>query len=280
MRNKNIIFIFLLGLLCLSLPSAAQETDGKVETVPVTKKSKRSAIADFFKQSKWDFHARTFFMATINEGALKDDYALAQGAGIGLVTKSIKGLQFGMSGYFNFNIISSDLSKPDSVTGLKNRYEIGQFDINNPKNKFQLLRLEELYLKYSIRKSSITLGRMNLNTPFMNPQDGRMRPTVESGIWVIIRESEKAGFTGGYIFGVSPRSTLDWFKVQSSIGIYPQGVNTDGSKSNYHDSIRSGGFLMGNIYYKPFNGLTISVWNGIFFNVMNTFLFEIKSEQI
>jgi hypothetical protein len=278
MRCKNIIYIFLTGCLLLSFPLAAQEVRAN-DTVTVSKKSKRTSIAEFFKQSKWEFHARTFFMATVNEGELKDDYAMAQGAGIGLITKPIKGLQFGMSGYFNFNLFSSDIADPDSITGQRNRYEIGQFDINDPGNRFKMLRLEEIYIKYSISKSNITVGRMELNTPFMNPQDGRMRPTVESAVWVNVKESEKIGLSGGYIFGISPRSTFDWYKVQSSVGIYPQGLNTDGSKSNYRDSIKSAGFLMGNLYYKPVKNITINIWNGMFLNIMNTLLVDFKSEQ-
>ena len=34
---------------------------------------------------------------------------------------------------------------------------------------------------------------MNLNTPFFNPQDGRMRPTLEEGVWASINENEKGG---------------------------------------------------------------------------------------
>lgn len=278
MHGKHITYILLIGYSLLSIPLIAQDSNS-TDTIALTKKSRRTSIADFFKQSKWEFHARSFFMATVNEGELKDDYAMAQGAGIGLVTKPIKGLQFGMSGYFNFNLFSSDLSKPDSITGQKNRYEIGQFDINQPTNRFKMLRLEEIYLKYTISKSDITVGRMELNTPFMNPQDGRMRPTVESAVWVNVKESKKIGFTGGYIFGISPRSTFDWYKIQSSVGIYPQGINTDGSKSNYRDSIKSGGFLMAHLYSNPIKNISLNVWNGTFLNVMNTLLIEIKSDQ-
>ncbi len=116
------------------------------------------SIEDFAKQSKWSMHSRSYFMSTINEGSLKDDYALAQGAGIGLLTVPVKGFQLGVAGYFIFNLVSSDLSKPDAISGGNNRYEIGQFDVTNPKNKHDLDRLEDLFLKYSYRKNSIAIG--------------------------------------------------------------------------------------------------------------------------
>jgi hypothetical protein len=52
------------------------------------------------------------------------------------------------------------------------------------------------------------VGKINLNTPFLNPQDGRMRPTIEEGVWLSIKESKKIGFNGGWIWKISPRSTV------------------------------------------------------------------------
>jgi hypothetical protein len=214
----------------------------------------------------------------MNEGSLKDDYALAQGAGIGLLTVPVKGFQLGVAGYFIFNLVSSDLSKPDPISGGNNRYEIGQFDVSNPKNKHDLDRLEDLFLKYSYRKNSITIGRMELNTPFMNLQDGRMRPTLEEAVWLNIHQFKKIKFNGGYVWGVSPRSTIQFYDLKSSVGIYGQGVNIDGTKSNYFNNIASKGFYMGNINISPFKKFEINLWNGFFENVSNTALVELKNE--
>jgi hypothetical protein len=236
------------------------------------------SVEDFAKQSKWSMHSRSYFMSTINEVGLKDDYALAQGAGIGLLTVPVKGFQLGVAGYFIFNLVSSDLSKPDALSGGNNRYEIGQFDVTNPKNKHDLDRLEDLFLKYSFRKNSITIGRMELNTPFMNLQDGRMRPTLEEAVWLNMYQFKKIKFNGGYVWGVSPRSTIQFYDLKSSVGIYGQGVNTDGTKSNYLNNIASKGFYMGNIQLLPFKKFEINIWNGFFENVSNTALVELKNE--
>ncbi len=236
------------------------------------------SVEDFARQSKWSLHSRSYFMSTINEGALKDDYALAQGAGIGLLTVPVKGFQLGVAGYFIFNLVSSDLSKPDAISGGNNRYEIGQFDVSNPKNKHDLDRLEDLFLKYSKRKNSITIGRMELNTPFMNLQDGRMRPTLEEAVWINIHQFKKIKFNGGYVWGVSPRSTIQFYELKSSVGLYGQGVNRDGTKSNYLSNISSKGFYMGNINLTPFKKFEINLWNGFFENVSNTASIELKNE--
>ncbi|HRD40425.1 MAG TPA: hypothetical protein PLC65_17480, partial [Bacteroidia bacterium] len=66
-------------------------------------------------------------------------------------------------------------------------------------------------------------------------------PTIEEGVWLQINESKKIGFNGGWIWEVSPRSTVQWFTLANSMGINPMGVNVDGTKSDYHDHIKSEG---------------------------------------
>lgn len=222
---------------------------------------------------------RSFFMSTINEGALKDDYALAAGAGIGMLTHPLYGLQFGMSGFFIYNLSSSDLSVTDPITKASNRYEIGLFDIENPSNKNDLDRLEELYLKYNLSKSAITVGKININTPFINPQDGRMRPTLEEGLWLNILESKRIGFNGGWLWDISPRSTIRWFKVAESIGVNPMGVNTDGSRSNYKGNLNSDGIVIANLYYNPSPGLSLNYWNTSLLGILNSNMLELRFRQ-
>lgn len=237
-----------------------------------------TCLKDCFLKAHWEVHSRTFLMSTINEGNLKDDYALASGAGIGVLTQPIYGFQVGLSGFFIYNLMSSNIQNIDPVTKLPNRYEVGLFDVENHANKKDLDRLEELYVKYNFSKSAIAIGKININTPFVNPQDGRMRPTIEEGAWLTIGESKKVGFNGGWIWEVSPRSTVQWFSMASSMGINPMGVNVDGTRSDYHENVKSEGLGIANIYFKPKNNLKISLWNAYFQNVMNTALIEINSE--
>ncbi len=237
-----------------------------------------SSLQSHFLNAQWQVHSRTFFMSTINEGSLKDDYTLGTGAGIGVLTEPFHGFQIGLNGYFIFELFSSDISKPDPTTQNYNRYEIGLYDITHPESFNHLDRLEELYLKYNYSKSSIMVGRFNINTPFINPQDGRMRPTLEEGAWLSIRESSKIGFNGGWILAVTPRSTMDWYSAGESIGIYPSGVNVNGAKSNYTGNIHSTGIGIVNIYFQPTKKIKINFWNSYINNVMNTTLVEITTD--
>lgn len=261
----------------LSLSSFAQDLDNH----HIALKPKDSiCLKDCLVQAHWEAHTRTFVMSTINEGALKDDYVIGSGAGIGVLTKPLYGFQAGVSGFFMYNLASSKIHELDDLTNSANRYEIGLFDIEDRSNKNDLDRLEELYLKYNLSKSSLTFGKININTPFLNPQDGRMRPNVEEGIWLSIKESDKFGFNGGWITGISPRSTVKWFSLANSIGVFPAGVNTDGNKSDYYKNITgNSGMAIGNIYFNPSKNVKINLWNGYLENVMNTALVEVNVEQ-
>lgn len=270
MNIHKILIISIIAFLLTGKIKAQTNTDST--------EVKYKSAKDYIEKSNWHFHSRSFYMQTINQGHLKDDYALAQGAGIGLITAPIKGFQLGVSGYFIFKIFSSNIDQPDPTTKLSNRYELGQFDVNNHTNHHDLDRLEDLYLKYTYKKNSITIGRMELETPFLNMQDGRMRPTIEEGVWLNLKPHAKLELSGGYIWGVSPRSTVNWYKMDESLGIYSMGVNPDGTKSNYKNNISSNGVFIGNINYKMLKNSEIKIWNMFFENVSNTTLLEFKNE--
>ena len=273
-------YIILVSSFLSSLISFAQDHNYDQHIVLKPKENDSLCLKDCLVKAHWEAHTRTFVMSTINEGDLKDDYAIASGAGIGVLTRPLYGFQVGVSGFFMYNLNSSKIHEVDSLTLASNRYEIGLFDIEDHTNKRDLDRLEELYLKYNFSKSSITVGKINLNTPFLNPQDGRMRPTVEEGAWLSIKESDKIGFNGGWIWEVSPRSTVNWYSLANSMGVYPSGVNADGQKSDYFGNIvGSSGMAIANIYFHPSKNLKINIWNGYLENVMNTALIEINSEQ-
>lgn len=237
-------------------------------------------LQECISKAHWAAHTRTFMMGTLNEGELKDDYALGTGAGISMETKPIKGFQLGVSGFFIYNLTSSEIHAPDALTGQPNRYEVGLFDIEDHDNGSDLDRLEELYLKYSRSKSNLTLGKFVPNNPFINAQDGRMRPTVAEGLWLEFKELKKLTVSGGWIWSVSPRSTVRWYSISNSMGVYPTGVDSEGKKSAYKGNIEgNSGIGIVNLLYKPGERSSISVWNGYLENVMNTAMVEFKIEQ-
>ncbi|MGZ3899416.1 MAG: OprD family outer membrane porin [Bacteroidia bacterium] len=235
-------------------------------------------LKDLFLKGKLDINTRTTYMTTINDGSLKDDYALATGVGIGLTTKLYRGFQAGISSFVTYNLWSSNLTQPDKLTLAPNRYEIGLFDVQNLSAKNNLIRIENLFVRYSISKTSLTIGRMKLNTPFLNPQDGRMNVTMEEGAWLSANDLKKIHFNGGWFWNISPRSTTQWYTTAGSIGLYPSGVTETGTKSNYFGNISSRGVAIGNISILPNKKIKLNLWDMFIDNIMNTAMIEMNTE--
>lgn len=239
--------------------------------------SDTTKLTDIFKLSRPEFRSRLFYMRTENEGLLKDDYALAAGLGAGLTTASYHGFQASVSSFVVYNVLSSDLDVPDPVTIAPNRYEAGLFDISDPSRKANIIRLEDLFLKYTFSGSSVMIGKMKLNTPFINPQDGRMNVTMEEGIWYSSAEARKLKASGGWLWRISPRSTSQWYPVSRSFGLYPSGMDVNGKRSDYASNIESSGIGLLNISYAFSDQMRMSVWDMLVDNVMNTSLVELST---
>ncbi len=199
-----------------------------------------SSLLAAFKKGEFAGHFRYFFMYTNNEGNLTDYFANGAGGGLKYESAIYHHFQFGVSGFYVFNVFSSDLGAKDSLTGQSSRYEIGLFDMENPYNHKDIDRLEEFYLNYRWKKGWITFGRQLINTPFINLQDGRMRPTGVEGITAHHQIGSKHKFEAGLLWDISPRSTTRWYSVGESIGLYPQGVTTTGQKATYFEHVESG----------------------------------------
>jgi hypothetical protein len=74
---------------------------------------------------------RYYFMGTDNRAGLTDYFANAIGGGLKFETDTFRHFQLGLSGFYIFNIGSSDLTRRDPNTGGLSRYESGQFDIRD-----------------------------------------------------------------------------------------------------------------------------------------------------
>lgn len=250
-------------------------TYGQNSSDSVNKKD--SLIFHALKKGQFSGQVRYFFMATDNQKGLSDYYANAIGAYVKYQTDSFKKFTFAVSASAVYNMASSDLTQNDSTTKKPNRYEIGFFDISRPEKK-SIYRMEELYVQYSLPKGFIRLGRQLLNTPFINPQDGRMRPTFITGLWTKLAFSFMQ-FEGGVITGVLPRSTGHWHGVASSIGLYPQGINEDGTTANYASHLSSKGILLAG-FTKPVNSnIKLKLWNLFAENIFNTALLQIDMDK-
>ncbi len=273
---KKISVAFMMLLAGAFVYAQHQE----VSELPVMYKGKQTQTVDTtsllsaFKRGQVNGHFRYFFMATDNTNSLTDYYANAAGGGIRFETARFHGFRFAVSGFYTFNIGSSDLSKLDTSTGQPNRYEIALFDVNDPANKKDLDRLEEFYVKYEHKNGSLTFGRQLLNTPFINLQDGRMRPTGVEGAWLVFNKIKKTKIEGGWLYAVSPRGTTKWYDIGKSIGVYPQGVNADGTKSRYGNNINSQSLVLIGITTKPVKNLVLQAWDVFAENVFNTAMLQ------
>lgn len=263
---------YVLGVFLVSV-YLVQAQDLK----PIAEKDTNSLGYQLKKGGRFYAQARTYFSATINDGGLSDYYALGVGAGIGYETpRFFRYFRIGMSGYTMFNVASSDLIKADPRTNQVNRYEVGLFDIENPATHKDLNRLEELFVKVHIsEKSKIVIGRQIPQTPFINPQDGRMRPTLTEGAVIDFNEWKNLRLHGEYLWQIAPRSTIRWFDIGESIGVYPIGVGTNGEVSKYKNNTRSDGIgILGLTYQKK--NWDLQAWNTYVDNIHNTGLLKIE----
>jgi hypothetical protein len=113
--------------------------------------SDSTSLLSAFRAGTVHGHFRYYFSATDNELGLTDYMANAGGGGLKFTTANFRGFEVGISGFYIFNLGSSDLAKLDSATQQSSRYEVGLFDIENPSNKFDIDRLEELFIRLSQR---------------------------------------------------------------------------------------------------------------------------------
>jgi hypothetical protein len=245
-----------------------------LENVHIKKDTLRSLNA-WMQRGTLSLHHRTFLMGTANQGELSDYYALATGLGTGFKTARIYGLSFGVSGNFYFNL-ASNVQHKDSTTNGVNRYEAALFDVADLEQR-SMYRLEELYVRYHISKSRVTVGKMFLNTPFINLQDGRMGPTLVEGVWAETENIKWLRIEGGWLWKVSPRGTMRWYTVGESIGLYPTGLNTDGTKSNYPGQLSSKGVGVVAIHFTPHKNHHTQLWNYTIENMANTFFAKHES---
>jgi hypothetical protein len=186
-----------------------------------------------------DVHFRTFWMNTsYTQGEYKDDYALGMSLNLG-ATLSYRTDWKLQIGYRTFaNVASSDIWNPDPVSGQANRYETGLFDLLDPRDRL-FGKLETLSLAYSTTKLGIKVGRMGINSDWVNAQDGRLSPTVVEGVNAWFAPDSKWKFSLWGIGRMSIRGSSEWFSVGKTVGIYPTGRSVSGKPAQYFDNTSS-----------------------------------------
>lgn len=281
-RFKLILCTFLVFALFrnLNLHAQHQETNEKPSIWRGKHKQTQdsTSLLSAFKSGQTHGHFRYMFMATENQPGLRDYYGNALGGGLRFETGNFYGFQLGISGFFIFNVGSSDFTQNDPVTGKGSRYELALFDLTDSHNKHDIDRLEELFVKYSFGKHShIEFGKILLNTPLINLQDGRMRPSGVEGLWFDINELKHWEFQGGYLYGFSPRSTVEWYQGGKSIGLYENGISSNGQAANYRGNVESIGTFVLSAKNKISNKVSIQAWNYLIENTLNTGLIQLDT---
>jgi len=268
--------LFVAALLLCSTLSYAQHQELNEDPKLWGKSIKQvdsSNLLYRFQMGTLHGHLRSFFSSNFNKNS-EMEYAQAIGGGIQFISKPVYNLKLGVSGFFVYDAFSSDLTKPHPLSGTINRYELGLFDITDPANKTDIDRLEELYIQYQKNKNTITVGKQLLNTPFINLQDGRMRPTEVQGLWIQHKNKENKWYAG-WLNRFSPRSTVAWYKTSESIGIYSVGVNIDGTKSGYKNALTSSGVALVGAEIGSIKNYKIQIWNQFVDNMFNSVFFQI-----
>jgi hypothetical protein len=219
-----------------------------------------------FAQKPFYAQFRYFHLETDNEKVLPDYAANALSAEVGYTKTFAKKWKIDFSG-------SISTSFNNSFNLSSSRYEIGLFDQANTGNQDFLTRIEKATLSYQNYKLKIKLGRQVLTTPFINPQDGRMRPSAEGGIF-----AEYKDFSLGYLYEMAPRGTMGWSPVAESIGYFPVGIAIDGKKSTYAGHLTSAGIIIAGMDHKWKNA-QIKFHNLLVENILNSALIQLEYSQ-
>ncbi len=220
---------------------------------------------------------RTYYMNTWNKGSLKDFSALASGGKLKYQYVFKNKIEIGAALYNSTNFGIQDLTIPDESTGKLSRYEEGLFDRLDLENDAVFL-LGELYLKLNLAKHEVTLGRMKINSPLINPQDGRMIPTLVQGFWYKFKTENSNLFQIGVLNQIAPRTTGEFFDIGESIGTYPVGRNSTGQGNQYFGNTDSDFIVLLNANLKVTEKLQVGLWNHYVDNISNSLYLKPRLE--
>ena len=277
-RTRAVRIGLVIALLsAFAPPGMAQHAEQDLPQADSTQE--QSHLYEIMKKGELDGRFRQYNMATVNDGAPSDFYAIAFGGTLGFTSQRWHGVQFKLSGGYTFQLAGSDLTVPDAVAGLYNRYEIGLYDVTDPRRTNDLAYLHEFQLNYASQsaRTNAVFGKQELNTPFLNLQDGRMHPTLFEGAWVKHRTSIGTSFEGGWLYRVAPRGTSNWYLIDESTQIYSAGRNILGQPTAHGEYQRSAGIFAASVKQPVTKRVSITVWDVLVENMFNTALLQLDA---
>ncbi len=216
---------------------------------------------------------RAFTMIEDNQDPLHDYEGTALGGKIIYKSPIWEKLQ-GTIGVYTTHFLKDNISSQnvEPLASNKNsRYVVGLVDSTNF-DASSVTNIGEAYLHFRLGENTVTLGRMKLDTPFVNPQDGRMIPTFEQGIWITSSLSSAWSAQAGYINAFWNRNTPQWKSVEDSLGYgYEMGMSALDATvaSNYTNNTSSNGLYIVNLRYDPTKKVRIELWDYYLQNIFN-----------
>lgn len=223
-----------------------------------------------------EVHFRSFWMRTSYPSDFKNDYALGATLNLGAqITYQDKlKLHFGYRSFAN--LLSSDLSNLDPFSNQPNRYELGLFDLLNPSDRF-FGKLETFSIEYAQSKWGAKLGRMGINTDWINAQDGRLSPTAIEGIQAWIEPSSKLKINLHGLSKMSIRGSSSWHNIGETVGIYPMGRTVAGNPAQYFGHTASDWIGIWEIAYQE-NSTELHFSQTLVNNISNTYWGRIEKK--
>jgi len=149
--------------------------------------------------------------------------AFAAGGSVGLVTgRLFDRLRFGFAGYTSLPVYGP--SDRDG-TGLLRKGQKGY------------TVLGEAYADLKLSRSSLTIGRMRLNLPYLNDNDSRMTPNTFEAIALHSTELESLQVGIGHVQAIKPRTSSIFQSMSEAAGVpdSDRGVSVAGVRWNITD---------------------------------------------
>lgn len=237
-------------------------------------------LKDMFSNAHFHGHFRNYFMTTQNRGSLQDYYTNATGGAVGFTTGNFIGFEIGVKGIFTYKTFGNDLGVEDAVTGKNAKWEYELYDVLNKGNFRDFDRLEELFIRYRFGNSYLSYGKLETEyTPLLNHSDGRMKPFAHRGVWAHLKFTEEHQLNLGWLNGVSPRSTTEWFAMDETIGLFYNGFQPNGEMAEYHEFYPSNGIGVLNYNFQKENVL-FNFYDFYLDGVMNTLWTEVGYDLV
>lgn len=232
---KSCLSLFLMIFLITSSASPQEHVSG------LGQEQGQKQLVNMFSRARVHGHIRNYFLNTINSGGNPDFYTNATGAAVGVRSGSFHGFEIGVKGIFTYKTFGGDLRPEEgSRGGAKWEYEL--YDVMEKGNFDDLDRLEELYVRYTFGKSYLSFGKIRTEyTPLLNESDGRMKPFAFKGTWGNFHLFEGHDVDLGWLTGVSPRSTTEWYDLHEGIGLFAEGLQPNGEQADYHEQYNPAG---------------------------------------